>query len=475
MSKYTNKLNLDDFFFEKSSNSVELFFKHRLSDKDIKIQKKNKASTNSTSKLNSATFLNEKNLELFLCNSRNNLELTDTAESIIRYNENLKKNKTFSEILEDKNIFYKSIYISSSYEFDFYQSFFFFFLKNGAVNKKLELNMKLLKKIYLLKQITVNFFVEFSLKSLYFLQRLNFDFRDQRRSEYSLKNFYFFYFFYFFKKNKYKNLFFFKNKINFNKLCNSIFFFNKSFIFLNSSVFYSMFNVLSNTFFSFLYKFFTKLKISDKFKKLNSTTPVYLFSNFLKKRIFFNIESKISNQFLYLNKFFLFFFENFFKSKVFFKIKFFKKIYNFIEKKLKIYNFYSKFNWAQSKIGKGFFLKEMLKVLWISFFIKDPKFLLNWISKTMNRVYFKNHKKFLIVFKSVVTRFFYLFFKDLNFKGFFFDIRGKVGVTGNAKKRHFSIKFGRFSHSRKSLRLNMFQNLVKTKTGVLGLTLVISF
>ena len=32
--------------------------------------------------------------------------------------------------------------------------------------------MKLLKKIYLLKQITVNFFVEFSLKSLYFLQRL---------------------------------------------------------------------------------------------------------------------------------------------------------------------------------------------------------------------------------------------------------------------------------------------------------------
>ena len=93
----------------------------------------------------------------------------------------------------------------------------------------------------------------------------------------------------------------------------------------------------------------------------------------------------------------------------------------------------------------------------------------------MTRIYFKNHKKFLLVFKSVVSRFFQFFVKDLSLKGFFFDIRGKVGVTGNAKKRHFSIKFGRYSHSRKSLRLNTFQNLVKTKTGVLGLSLVISF
>jgi hypothetical protein len=121
-----------------------------------------------------------------------------------------------------------------------------------------------------------------------------------------------------------------------------------------------MLNVFSNSFFFYIYKFFLKFKF--KKKDHNSTSPFYLFSDTLKKKIFFNVESKISNQFLYLNKFFLFFFENFFKSKIFFKIKFFKKIYNFIEKKLKNYNFYSKFNWAQLKIGKGFFLKEMLKI-----------------------------------------------------------------------------------------------------------------
>jgi hypothetical protein len=425
-----------------------------------------------TSSLNSSFFLNEKNLEKFIYNSKNNIEFEETAESVIKYNENLKKNKNFSEILEDKSIFLKNIYISNSYEFDFYQNFYFFLTKQSCKFKNKNFSFKNLNKIFFFKSFFINFFVDFSLKNILFFKK--------KKIQYTLK-------FYFFKKififilfsfflNIVKNhskINLFKSKFSLNKLCNSFFFFNKSFIFLNSSIFHSILNVFSNSFFFFLYKFFIKFKF--KKKDYGSTTPFYLFSNSLKKKIFFNVESKISNQFLYLNKFFLFFFENFFKSKIFFKIKFFKKIYNFIEKKLKNYNFYSKFNWAQLKIGKGFFLKEMLKIFWISFFIKDPKFLLNWISKTMNRIYFKNHKKFLIVFKAVASRFFYFFFKDLNFKGFFFDIRGKVGVTGNAKKRHFSIKLGRFSHSRKSLRLNMFQNLVKTKTGVLGLTLVISF
>lgn len=93
----------------------------------------------------------------------------------------------------------------------------------------------------------------------------------------------------------------------------------------------------------------------------------------------------------------------------------------------------------------------------------------------MDRIYFKNHKKFLNFFKILIQKYYYYFSKELNFKGFFFDIRGKVGVTGNAKKRHFFIKAGNFSFSKKSLKLNIFKNLVRTKTGVLGLTAIISF
>jgi hypothetical protein len=327
---------LDDFFFEKSSNSVELFFKHKLEDKDIRL----KTNPTSPSSLNSSFFLNQKNLEKFVFSYKNNLKLDEDAESIIKYNNDLKKNKSQAEIEEDKNIFLKNIYISNGYEFEFYQNFLFFFKKTGKsfYNKK---EIRFDNKIYLLVNSSLNFFSDFSIKNfLNFKRKKIFYFFN---FVVFFKNFYlnFFYFFFIFKKT-FNNLKLFKSKINFNKICNSFFFFNKSSLFLNSSIFHSILNISSNSFFFFLYKFFYKFK--TKIKTFKSTTPFYLLNNTLKNKIFFNVESKISNQFLYLNKFFLFFFENFFKSKIFFKIKFFKKIYNFIEKKLKMYNFYSKFN-----------------------------------------------------------------------------------------------------------------------------------
>ena len=434
LSNYTNKFDLSDFFFEKNKDFSENFFNNQtlLLDELEDLPKKNKS----------------------------NLDQVDITQSeVLNSTADDKKNKN-------------GVFSMSSQPFEFYQKFFFFnaLLGQNYLKKKKIKSTRIFS--YLDNSIVVtskfNLFCE---KYSFFKKK--FFFSPRKVSD--LKFFFLFLSNFFFFKKSAEVDHYFNKKINLVKNFSNIFFFNKSFVFFNSSVFYNIFNFLPSAFLSSVFNFFFKKINFFTYKKSTNIKPFYFFDSSLKKKIFSNLESKISNQFLFLNKFFLFFFENFFKSKVFFKIKFFKKIYNFIEKKLKLYNFYSKFNWAQSKIGKGFFLKEMLKVLWISFFIKDPKFLLNWISKTMTRIYFKNHKKFLLVFKSVVSRFFQFFVKDLSLKGFFFDIRGKVGVTGNAKKRHFSIKFGRFSHSRKSLRLNTFQNLVKTKTGVLGLSLVISF
>jgi ribosomal protein S3 len=78
--------------------------------------------------------------------------------------------------------------------------------------------------------------------------------------------------------------------------------------------------------------------------------------------------------------------------------------------------------------------------------------------------YFKNNARH-ITFKNR---------KAINVRGFFFDIRGKVGVTGNAKKRHFFFKEGKSSFTEKRLKLSYYQDLVRTKTGVLGVTLAIS-
>jgi hypothetical protein len=63
----------------------------------------------------------------------------------------------------------------------------------------------------------------------------------------------------------------------------------------------------------------------------------------------------------------------------------------------------------------------------------------------------------------------------LKVKGFFFDIRGKVGVSGNSKKRHTSIKYKCYGFSKVKLKADQVKFLVRTNTGVLGSTLIITY
>jgi hypothetical protein len=93
----------------------------------------------------------------------------------------------------------------------------------------------------------------------------------------------------------------------------------------------------------------------------------------------------------------------------------------------------------------------------------------------MEKIYLKNHKKFLNLLKLVLTRYYNFFFYFFNILGIFFDIRGKLGVTGNAKKRHFKINAGKYSYNKKKLKINFNQSIVRTSTGVLGVTFCIFF
>lgn len=121
------------------------------------------------------------------------------------------------------------------------------------------------------------------------------------------------------------------------------------------------------------------------------------------------------------------------------------------------------------------FFKEFIKVLWLSFLFKDCKFFLSWFCYFMEKISLKNHKKLLNLLKLVFTRYFNIFFTKLNILGIFFDIRGKLGVTGSAKKRHFKINFGSSSSTTKQSKINYNQSIVRTNTGVLGVTFCIYF
>jgi ribosomal protein S3 len=81
----------------------------------------------------------------------------------------------------------------------------------------------------------------------------------------------------------------------------------------------------------------------------------------------------------------------------------------------------------------------------------------------------------LSLFKELLVDHSYIYIEALGIKGFFFDIRGKVGVTGNSKKRHFFFRIGKTSISTRTFKIDHQQRVVKTATGSLGLTMILSY
>ena len=62
-----------------------------------------------------------------------------------------------------------------------------------------------------------------------------------------------------------------------------------------------------------------------------------------------------------------------------------------------------------------------------------------------------------------------------NCKGFYFLLKGKIGVTGNAKKRKYSFLSGNFSWTNKTLKMSFNKVDIRTHTGALGARFCITF
>lgn len=129
----------------------------------------------------------------------------------------------------------------------------------------------------------------------------------------------------------------------------------------------------------------------------------------------------------------------------------------------------------QSKVGRGFFLYEMLQILHLTFRLKDLNFLKRWFLLTMERIQFSKHKKFLRTFKHIITTFSKQLMLKNRVKGFFLDVRGKVGVTGDAKKRNFYVSAGKRSKTTKKSRYDYQNGVVRTTTGQLGITFIMYY
>lgn len=228
-----------------------------------------------------------------------------------------------------------------------------------------------------------------------------------------------------------------------------------------------------------------KFQKNNHQNNLNNYFPLYFFNP--------NVKNKYNDQLLYAKTqsyyynvnvlattkyktFFVFFLlnflENFLKKRVWVRIdtkdpidSFWKNYINF---------FLKKHMFLFKRFNKLIAVRELLEILWITFKNHDLLILLNFIKRKIEGAHFKKHKKILSIFFDVIRKNTQLL-SLLNIKGFFFDIRGKVGVSGNAKKRHHSFSLGKITTTSQNLGSYFQQINVWTPTGQMGITCILQY
>lgn len=205
----------------------------------------------------------------------------------------------------------------------------------------------------------------------------------------------------------------------------------------------------------------------------NNHYPVFIADDFVEKKIFNKFRLGMYVDFFkFIQLYCVGFLEYFFKKRFFIRVS--SNHFNHANH-THINYIYSSFRNNKFKNLKNFKIIDFIEIVWYSIMIRDLSLMSVWISKYMESLNFKGHRRFLVFFQNFFKKYGFLFIDVLKIEGFYFDIRGKVGVTGNSKKRHTTFKVGSLKRSSKNFRIDFNQNLVRTPSGVMGLTYILSY
>lgn len=123
----------------------------------------------------------------------------------------------------------------------------------------------------------------------------------------------------------------------------------------------------------------------------------------------------------------------------------------------------------------SFNASEFLEIFFLCLKVKDLSALATYVKILFERIQIKFHKAFLRKLDLFLTFFFEKLRLKFGVKGFLMDVRGKVSVVGNSKKRHVCIKKGYLSKTKKELKFFFIKNQINTTTGVLGASYLLSY
>ncbi len=213
--------------------------------------------------------------------------------------------------------------------------------------------------------------------------------------------------------------------------------------------------------------------VFDNYNFLKST-QANLKKSFLKKSItsikvykFFKKVKKIKF-FMFLNKFLINFLEFFLKTKVLFNLK--KGTNKLALRQLSTRKFYIKYFKKNLKITK-----QIIGILYYSLLLKDSNIFVNFFRKIMEKLNIKLHKKVFLGLKKLLKDVFLPLFSFLGVFGIFFNTKGKIGVSGNAKKRRYYFYYGKHSITTRRIKVDIKHSPIWTFTGSLGFTFMIFY
>ena len=176
-------------------------------------------------------------------------------------------------------------------------------------------------------------------------------------------------------------------------------------------------------------------------------------------------------------------------SKLFFKIiriylkKIFMKNIVYVLQKINhktlSYNFgieiYSLVERDGFELIRSNFIQEFIEICISIFITKDPKFLIRWIVRVLQKIHFRKHWKFLYNLKYNILAIAQQFMLKTNFTGFHIIIKGKIGARGSIRKKTVHIKTGMFGFSKFYLSGDKLYSYAWTSTGKIGVKIITAY
>jgi len=193
--------------------------------------------------------------------------------------------------------------------------------------------------------------------------------------------------------------------------------------------------------------------------KPSANTLKYKPKRFFLKRVittkkFLNIVYRSGNiSYFFLNRFLVYFLERLLNTKIFLNLK-------KCSKELKLKRISSRvftMKYFKKRMGID---KQILGVLYYTFLLKDATIFVNFFKKVVDNVNLKLHKKLFLGLRKLIKDFFQPIFQRLLVVGVFFNVVGKIGVSGNAKKRRYFFFFGKHSITNREMRLHKKKSFI---------------